>query len=609
LISAGAFAQLPSFPGAEGWGRSSVGGRGGSVIEVTNLNDSGPGSFREACSAPGPRTIVFRTGGIIELQSAIDITEPYLTIAAQTAPGDGIELKNFTLNTFTHDIIIRGLRIRPGDENIHNGADVRDCITIQTGSHHVIIDHCSMSWGIDENINVWDNVDYVTLQWNIISEGLYHSIHPKGPHSMGLLIGNGCNKTSVHHNLFAHNNARNPLLIGGTDHEFISNVIYDWGYGSEFLEGGSQLKADISGNYFKPRATVVDTAEMPLHIDFDSTTTFGTLLYCRNNLYAGINFLNTAQLQSMGANANLFPAASVLDSASTVSFHAPLNAYDTVLSWAGALHPQRDSSDLRVLASVEDSTGGMVDCMFAIPILLDSGAVMNGTDSSIIYSQLFTNPAISAEGRQIKIVGGTGAGQIRIGIEMYVIDSVLRIVEAVIDSPWTIIPDSTSIYEVIVTCNNAVGGWGTYASGIALADTDHDGMHDAWEVSHFLNPNDSADGNGTTIDSLGYTNLEVYLNEFYSPDSVTAVNNLQKEKNLFSIYPNPFSSSATLQLSFKVSNAELTVYNLFGEKLREIKNISGKKIQVLRSNLSKGIYFFRLAEGNATMVAGKFIIE
>jgi pectate lyase len=595
FVAVETMAQLPAFPGAEGWGRNSIGGRGGTVVEVTNLNDSGPGSFREACNAAGPRTIVFRTGGIIELQSEIQITNPYVTIAAQTAPGDGILLKNFQISTFIHDIIIRGLRIRPGDENIHNGADVRDCLSIQTGSYNVIIDHCSFSWGIDENVSVWDNVTKVSLQWNIISEGLYHSIHPKGPHSMGLLIANGSNKISAHHNLFAHNNSRNPLVIGGTNLEFVNNVIYDWGTNSEFFENGSQLKIDIAGNYWRPKTSNVDTAEMPMQVDFDSTTTLGSSLYCTNNQYMGINFLNASQLQSMGGNAVLISATSLLDSASTVSFDAPLSAYDTVLAWTGALHPQRDTTDNRIIASVADSTGGLVDCMLANLILLDSGAVMYGTDSSIVYSQLFTNPAISAEGRQVVIVSGTGAGQIRLGMHINVIDTALRIVEAVVNSSWTVIPDSTSAYEVIVTCDNAVEGWPTYATGTPTADADHDGMPNSWELLHGLNPNDSTDGNGTTIDTTGYTNLEVYLNEFYNPNAVITVPEFRQQKNLFIIYPNPSKEKIIVETGFSNSYS----LKLFDVSSREIMSstFSSDKISLDISSLESGIYFLRVGDG------------
>jgi pectate lyase len=594
-------AQLPSFPNAQGWGSTATGGRGGIVIEVTNLNDAGPGSFREACSTTGVRTIVFRTGGIIELQSEIQLTEPYVTIAAQTAPGGGIELKNYSFSIFTHNVIIRGLRIRPGDENIHNGADVRDCVTIQAGSHHVIIDHCSLSWGIDENLSVGDSAEYVTVQWCIISEGLYRSIHPKGSHSMGLLVG-AADKTSVHHNLLAHNNGRNPVIKGGVNQEFLCNVIYDWGYNSEFYEGGSPLKVDISGNYWKPRTSIVDTSEMPLQIDFDSTTTLGSRLYCKNNMYVGITFLNVAQIQNIGGNAIIFSDTSVMDSASSVSIDLPLVAYDTVLAWAGALHPQRDSTDIRVLTGVRDSTGGLVDCMFSNPILLDSGEVMYGTDSSIVYSQLFTNPAISPEGRKIVIVSGTGAGQVRYGINVNVIDSVLRIVEAVLDIPWTTIPDSTSHYQVIVTCDNAVGGWGIYAAGTPPADTDHDGMPDAWETEHGLNPIDSADRNGNDLDSTGYTNLEVYLNEFYNPNSVNAVEDLHGEEEI-SFYPNPAHDKILFAGSMKPLNVR--IYDLVGTVVKEANTSHRLSVQ----DLAQGLYILEMISHSGEIVRKKFIKE
>jgi pectate lyase len=606
LYSLSGYAQLPAFPGAEGWGAATIGGRGGSVIEVTNLNDAGPGSFREACNASGPRTVVFRTGGIIELQTEIEIINPYITIAAQTAPGDGIVLKNYSLSTFTHDIIIRGLRLRPGDGNIHDAADTRDCITMQAGSHHIIIDHCSMSWGIDENVNLWDSSNHITLQWNIISEGLYHSIHPKGPHSMALLIGNESNKTSTHHNLLAHNNARNPLIIGRTNHEFLNNVIYDWGYGGEFLENGEQVKVDIAGNYWKPRTSIVDTSEMPLKVDFDSSTAFGSRLYIKNNMYVGINFLNAAQIANMGGNAVVISNISLLDSASTVTFDTPLYAYDTVLAWAGALHPQRDSTDIRMLTDVQDSTGGLVDCMYPSPILLDSGAVMSGTDSSIIYSQFFTNPAISAEGRKILIVSGTGAGQFRTGMHMNVIDSALRIAEAVVDTPWTVIPDSTSHYQTIVTCDTYVGGWGTYASGTAPIDSDHDGMPDAWETAHGLNPLDSTDRNGTDIDSTGYTNLEVYLNEFYQPNTANGISEISAPS--ITIYPNPVHDRIFISAigQWSMANGRLSIHDMTGRLVYEetIGNSYSASINV--SGLSSGLYSVEITSGS-TIRRSRFV--
>lgn len=202
-VGAGLGQTVKAFPSAEGFGARTVGGRGGRVIEVTNLNDSGPGSFREAVAAKGPRTVVFRTGGTITLLSSITVINPYLTIAGQTAPGAGITLKNHPTNERsplsirTHDVIVRYIRSRPGPaatptstlDGIQTvGPDRLNGTTVgPTNVYNIIIDHCSVSWAVDENLQVSGTRD-TTIQWNIIAEGLYKSVHPKGPHSRGLLI-------------------------------------------------------------------------------------------------------------------------------------------------------------------------------------------------------------------------------------------------------------------------------------------------------------------------------------------------------------------------------------------------------------------------------------
>jgi len=191
---------VPAFPGAEGFGAKSIGGRGGRVIEVTNLNDSGPGSFREALDASGPRIVVFRIGGTIELKSRIRITNSFLTIAGQTAPGGGISLKydpEFLIGDWsagTHDIIIRYVRFRH-TANIDN----QDAINILSGSHDIILDHISASWGTDETVSVITQSHDVTIQWSIISE----SIFTKGGNNKGSLFSSGAYDISAHHNLYS----------------------------------------------------------------------------------------------------------------------------------------------------------------------------------------------------------------------------------------------------------------------------------------------------------------------------------------------------------------------------------------------------------------------
>ena len=222
-------AEVPAFPGAEGFGAASIGGRGGKVMEVTTLADSGPGSFRAAVLATGPRIVVFRVGGTIELRTEIVVTQPFLTIAGQTAPGGGITLKThpanvrsaLTLADTAHDVIIRHIRSRPGPHQgfpkLKSGkepdaSEIKDALQI-LGARRVIIDHCSFSWATDEVVSTFYAAQDVTIQWCIIAEALRKSRPDQELPGKGLLIGSkGGGRISVHHNLMVHNIGRNPLI-------------------------------------------------------------------------------------------------------------------------------------------------------------------------------------------------------------------------------------------------------------------------------------------------------------------------------------------------------------------------------------------------------------
>lgn len=243
LISGSAAAETLAFPGAEGAGRFSLGGRGGAVIRVTNLNDSGPGSLRAAIEAKGPRTVVFDVAGTIQLKSELKIREGRITIAGQTAPGGGITLRDQTLVVSADDVVIRFIRSRLGSESRVEG----DAIWINAG-RRIILDHVSASWSVDETLSA--SARYreagqgfydLTVQWSIIAESLAHSIHAKGDHGYGSLIrgGNG-SRISFHHNLWANHMARMPRPgnYDGPDKDpvgplfdFRSNVFYNWGKG------------------------------------------------------------------------------------------------------------------------------------------------------------------------------------------------------------------------------------------------------------------------------------------------------------------------------------------------------------------------------------------
>jgi pectate lyase len=247
---------LPVFPGAEGFGTRTVAGRGGKVIAVTSLADNGPGTLRAAVNDPSPRIIVFGVSGTIELRSELQVNHPFVTIAGQTAPGGGICIKGAGLAIFTHDVLIQHIRVRPGNKGPVN-ADTNDAISVlgargePDGAYNIVLDHISASWGEDETVCTWYGAHDITISWSIISEALNRSRHRKRTHSAGLLIGDSSYNVSVHHNLLAHNDFRNPLISEGGTHDFVNNVIYNWGVlPAEITDYGSNTFLNFVGNYF-----------------------------------------------------------------------------------------------------------------------------------------------------------------------------------------------------------------------------------------------------------------------------------------------------------------------------------------------------------------------
>ena len=335
-----------AFPGATGGGALATGGRGGRVIEVTNLNDDGIGSLRRAINTSGPRTIVFRVSGNIALQSPLKVPHGDLTLAGQSAPGDGICIMNYALViSNARNVIIRYLRFRPGDQL----AGETDALT-GAGCRDVIIDHCSASWSTDECLSIYRSRN-VTVEWCMISESLHHSTHPKGGHGYGGIWG-GSN-TSWHHNLLAHHVSRNPrFALDCVNVDFRNNVIYNWGLNSAY--GGEGGSINMINNYFKPGPATHAKCRNRI-LDGSGV---GGRWYIAGNLVANeprIARDNWLGVQKPYASLDLMlrsePFPNVLPNNESAD-----QAYTLVLKNAGAIRPERDAVDERIVAEVRSGT-------------------------------------------------------------------------------------------------------------------------------------------------------------------------------------------------------------------------------------------------------------
>jgi len=362
---------LPAFPGAEGFGAMAAGGRGGKLIEVTHLGDDGPGSLRAALDAEGPRIVVFRVAGTIHLESPLLVVNPFVTIAGQTAPGDGITLAKSRrsagtpLVISTHDVVVRFIRSRPGGSELDEGTI--DAITISSdlrgNVYRVIVDHSSLSWATDEVCSIYYDTHDVSVQWSIIAEGLDCATHAEEGlrqcHSMGMLISaEGVGNVSVHHNLFAHNRHRNPKVRTGLV-DVVNNVVYNSGFGEGWLSptyvhGGRGLaRVNYVGNYFKPGS---DTGTA----DWFIGSKLPVQIYSAGNLAPR----DVVWSRSRG-NVVASPHA-----AAPVTILRAEDAYSRVLDEAGAsfglacdgtLRPRRDAVDNRIVDDVRNRTGRIID--------------------------------------------------------------------------------------------------------------------------------------------------------------------------------------------------------------------------------------------------------
>ena len=452
---------IRAFPGAEGGGINATGGRGGKVIHVTNLNDSGPGSLRDAINQNGARTIVFDVAGIIELQSRLEIKRGDVTIAGQTAPGDGICLKNYNFRINASNVIIRFIRCRMGDEK-KTEDDAMNCYG-NSGYKNVIIDHCSISWSTDE-CGTFYGVEDFTLQYCIISESLRNSVHGKGKHGYGGIWGG--QNAAFHHNLLAHHDSRNPRFdhdyvseLKGPVH-FVNNVVYNWGgnsaYGGESKPGTEAKKINMVGNYYKPgpatgshKARLVNPTTKCSNCDSSHPeTVVPGLFYIDGNYMYGSDLVTSDNW--MGVEPDDASKKSSLKSLTYQGEYKGViqdaqDAFESVLKYSGA-SLSRDRIDVRIAGTPgPEGTGGEVR---------EGKAECKGSN------------------------GSTGG---------------------------------------LIDTQTDAGGWPEYAAtpeqlAIASTDSDADGIPDHYETLLGLNPNYSGDALTRGLDPQKlYTNLESYL--------------------------------------------------------------------------------------------------
>jgi pectate lyase len=393
------------------------------VIFVTNLNDHGRGNFRDACMAKGPRVVVFRVGGLITPESPLIITEPYITIAGQTAPGDGICLRSNLFSIHASEVVARFLRARLGD--LTRLED--DSFNIYTPSRNVIVDHCSASWSIDETLSATGDIANVTIQWCLIAESLNGSFHHKGEHGYGSLI-HATGGLTLHHNLWAHHTERNPRL-GDNNYkspfptfDVRNNVMYNWSKMCSGLTDGD-IRVNYVNNYIRPGLSSSNRKPIVLWQD---TATEKVRYYVAGNLVDGrpeLTANNADMFEPLERDGRkLFTIVKAPFEVTGIRTESAKEAYEAVLENAGATVPRRDAVDTRIIADARNRTGRIIDSQAQ------------------------------------------------------------------------------------------VGGWLEYRSGTPSQDSDNDGVPDAWETAHGINPRDPTDA--AAIDrASGYTKLELYLNE------------------------------------------------------------------------------------------------
>ena len=499
-------AQTPAFPGAEGHGRYATGGRGGTVVHVTNLNDSGTGSFRQAVSSKNC-IVVFDVAGVIALKSDISIKDN-VTILGQTAPYPGITLRYYTVRPGANNII-RFIRFRRGQEkDINDGADA----TWQRNKTNIILDHCSFSWSIDEVASFYDNNNF-TMQWCTIGESLVDAGHGKGAHGYGGIWGGKL--ASFHHNMILHVANRSPRFNGAR---------YNWtGYTGNKLYSQYNWKNAVQAE----------------NVDFRNC-----VVYNANGCYGGPG---GGQINMVGNYYKSGPAATI-DRLTTVSIGNSGNAkgyeiywdmtsryylegnmidgaeagwgkmrYDADVPYANSQYYTNDPNHYYGTDLTYTKVNG-TDCL---PIKLDEAAPIGEVTTH--------NAATAFE----KVLGYAGASLYRDEVDERYMNEARNGTATYTGS----VTKKKGLIDVVADCNGYTEANFPTGSRPAGFDTDQDGMPDEWETANGLNPNSAADGKTYTLDTekKWYTNLEVYANSLV--EDIMKAENADAESAIDEYYP------------------------------------------------------------------------
>jgi hypothetical protein len=374
--------RIPIVPGVIGFGATTFAGSGRHrarprtrIVRVKSLNDSGPDTLRECLNLLGPRTCIFDVSGEIRLETMLRIRNPYITVAGQTAPRPGITVTGGGFKIETHDVLLQHIAIRPGDSPYGPKPVDRDAIAIgarpPASAYNVVLDHLSLTWAVDENLSTWSpSTHHITITNSLIAEGLHNSIHPKGAHSKGLLIGDGSRRITVAMNAIAFNEERNPYLKPDTSTEFVNNLVYGWGARGGWSlcnvsdnEGTDHpLQLSFIGNIYRPSP---ESARLP--------PLYAKPLASHSLVYQALNVWHDAPMNASSTDGVANFSATRLygerprATASGRILLGPYEAYERIIQTVGSRPAERSPIDRRIIGEISAREGYIKDCTTECP--------------------------------------------------------------------------------------------------------------------------------------------------------------------------------------------------------------------------------------------------